>query len=82
MSMKLENVKKHEQSRQHRDSEAAQWASTRPEHAPLELAIQTMERSHVEQMKCLFNSVFYFVVAKSHLRFGNQKFLLATKPRD
>jgi len=36
-SMKLESVKKHEQSRQHRDSEAAQWASTRPERAPIRI---------------------------------------------
>jgi len=52
-SMKLESVKKHKQSRQHRDSEAAQRASNRPERAPMELTIQTMEHSEVEQMKRL-----------------------------
>ena len=62
-SMKLESAKKHEQSRQHRDSDAAQRASTRSEHAPMELTIQNMERDKVEQMKCLFNTAFYLVVA-------------------
>ena len=66
--MKLESVKKHEQSRQHRDSEAAQWATTKPERAPMELAIQTMECSEVEQMKRLFNSAFYLVVAERPFR--------------
>lgn len=36
-SMKLESVKKHEQSRQHRDSEAAQRASTRPERGQIRI---------------------------------------------
>ena len=61
--MKLESVKKHEELKQHKDAEAAQHASARPHHAPMELAIQTMERSEVKQMKRLFNTAFYLVEA-------------------
>ena len=63
-SMKLESVKKHELSRQNKDSEAAQHARARPDRAPMELALQTMERDELEQMKRLFNTVFYLVVTK------------------
>ena len=63
-SMKLESVKKHEGSRQHKDSEAAQRARSRPDLAPIELALQTMERQELEQMKRLFNTAFYLVVAE------------------
>ena len=67
-SMKLESVKKHKESRQHKDAEAAQRASARPHRAPMELAIQTMERSEVGQMKRLFNTVFYLVEAERPFR--------------
>ena len=62
--MKLESIKKHELSRQHKDSEAAHRAHIRPETALMELAIQSMEREELEQMKKLFNTAFYLVVAE------------------
>ena len=49
--MKLESTKKHKLSRQHKDSEASQCARARPDHAPMELVLQTMERDELEQMK-------------------------------
>ena len=67
-SMKLESIKKHELSRQHKDSEAAQRARSRPDRAPMELALQTMERGELEQMKRLFNTAFYLVVAERPFR--------------
>lgn len=63
-SMKLESVKKHELSRQHKDAEAAHRAHVQPDHAPMELAIQKMEKEEVEQMKSLFNTAFYLVAAE------------------
>ena len=48
--MKLESVKKHEQSSQHKDAEVAQRASARPYHTPMKLAIQTIEQNEVKQM--------------------------------
>ena len=66
VSMKLESIKKHELSRQHKDSEAAHRAHIRPEIALTELAIQSesMEREELEQIKKLFNTAFYLVVAE------------------
>ena len=66
--MKLESVKKHTESRQHKDAEAAQRTSARPHRTPMELAVQTMEQSEVEQMKCLFNTGFYLVEAERPFR--------------
>ena len=66
--MKLESVKKHEQSRPHKDAEAAQHASARPYCVPMELAIQTMEQNEVEQMKHLFNTAFYLMEAECPFR--------------
>ena len=48
--MKLESVKKHEQSSQHKDAEVAQRASARPYHTPMKLIIQTIEQNEVKQM--------------------------------
>ena len=66
--MKLESVKKHEQLRQHKNSEAPQCVSAKPDCAPMQLAIQAMERNEAEQMKCLFNTVFYLVQAEHPFR--------------
>ena len=52
----------------HKDAEAAQRASARPHRAPMELTIQTMERSEVEQMERLFNTGFYLVEAERQFR--------------
>ena len=85
-SMKLESVKKHEESRQHKDAKAAQRASARPHRTPMELTIQTMERSEVKQMKRLFNAGFYLVEAEHPFRkkigCGDQKISLATEFED
>ena len=60
----LESSKKQELSRLHKYSEAAQHSCTRPDYSLVELALQTMERDELEQLKCLFNTVFYLVVAE------------------
>ena len=60
-SMKIESIKKHELSRQRKDSKAAQHAHARLDRALMELALQTMERDELEQLKLLFNTVFYLV---------------------
>ena len=62
--MKLESIKKCRLLRQHKYLEAAQCACARPDHAPMELALQTMEPDELEQLKPLFNTVFYLVVAE------------------
>ena len=62
-SMKLESIKKHEQSISHVSSARAHNAQTRPGRAPIELAIHNMERQEFEQMKKLFNTAFYLVSA-------------------
>ena len=67
VSMKLESVKKHELSRQHKDAQAAHRAHIQPAHAPMELAVQKMEKEEVEQMKRLFNTAFYLVSAERPL---------------
>jgi hypothetical protein len=67
-SMKLESIKKHELSMQHKHSEAAQRARARPDRAPMELALQAMEQDELEQMKRLFNTAFYPVVAERPFR--------------
>ena len=66
--MKLESIKKHDLSTQHKDSEAAQRARARPDRALMELALQTMEQDELEQMKRLFNTAFYLVVAERPFR--------------
>ena len=67
-SMKLESVKRHEASQQHADAKAAQLAHTRPEQAPLEAALLTMEQAEFEQMRCLFNTAYYLVQAERPFR--------------
>ena len=67
-SLKLESVKKHEQSKSHKDAAAAHRAQVRPDHAPMELALQSMERKELEQMKKLFTTTFYLVYAERPFR--------------
>ena len=67
-SMKLESIKKHELSAQHKHSEAVQRTHARPDRAPMQLALKTMEQEKLEQMKCLFNTAFYLVVAERPFR--------------
>ena len=62
--MKLESIKKHELSRQHKDSEAAHRAHFRPETPLMELAIQRMEQEELEQMKKIFQHYTLLVVAE------------------
>ena len=54
--MKLESIKKHEQSISHMNSARAHNAQARQGLAPIELAIRNMERQEFEQRKKLFNS--------------------------
>ena len=67
-SMKLESIKKHEQSQTHRDAAGAQRAQVRPDRAPMEVALQSMEREELAQMKRLFNTAFYLVSAERPFR--------------
>ncbi len=53
---------------QRKDSEAAQRARLRPDRAPMELAVQSMERDVLEQIICLYNTAFYLVVAERPFR--------------
>jgi len=57
-SMKLESVKKHEQSMFHKDTAGAHRAHVSPGSALMELAAQSMEW---EEMKKLLKSAFYFM---------------------
>ena len=57
--MKVESVKKHEVSRQHKDSESANRARTRPDETSLERAFMSMEKEQREQMENLFRSAYY-----------------------
>lgn len=65
-SMKLENVKKHEQSQSHKDAAGAFYAQVGP--SPMEVALQSMEREELVQMKMLFNTAFYLVSAERPFR--------------
>ena len=49
-SLKLESVKKHEQSKSLKDAAAAHRAQVRPDHAPMELALQSMEREELDRI--------------------------------
>ena len=60
-SMKLESIKKHEQSKFHKDAAGAHHAQLRPDNAPMERALHSMEREELEQMKRLFTTAFYLV---------------------
>ena len=57
-----------QETRRVKPAQAAQRASARPHSAPMELAIQTMKRNEVEQMKRLFNTGFYLVEADRPFR--------------
>ena len=67
-SMKVESIKKHEGSRQHKDSESANRACKVPNQAPLERAFMSMEREQQNQMEILFRSVYYLVMAECPFR--------------
>ena len=67
-SMKLESIKKHELSRQHKDSEAAQCTHARPDRAQMELTLQTIEQDELEHLKRLSNTAFYLEVAEFPFR--------------
>ena len=58
--MKLESIKKHEQSKSHKDAAGAHRARIRPDDAPIERALHSMERKELEQMKKLFATAFFF----------------------
>ena len=55
-SMKLESIKKPEQSISHMNSARAHNAQVRQGLTPIQLAIRNMERQEFEQMKKLFNT--------------------------
>ena len=65
--MKVESIKKHEVSRQHRDCESATRARARPDKAPLEKAFMNMQGQQ-EQMEKLFRSAYYLVQAEHPFR--------------
>ena len=65
-SMKLESVKKHEQSQSHKDAAGAFYGQVGP--SQMEVALQSMEREELVQMKLLFNTVFYLVSAERPFR--------------
>ena len=52
-SMKVESIKKHESSRQYKDSESAHRPRTKPEESPLERAFMSIEKAQQEQMEKL-----------------------------
>ena len=58
-AMKVESVKKHEQSQQHKD---AYHAHKNPESTPMEVAVQHMAHEELEQIKS--NTAFYLVQAE------------------
>ena len=63
-SMKVESVRKHELSQQHKAAEAAHRAHKHPERSPMEVAVQQMEREELEQVRRLFNIAFSLVEAE------------------
>ena len=67
-SMKVESIKKHEISRQHKDCESANRARATPHEAPLERAIMSMGKEQQEKMEKLFRSAYYLVQAERPFR--------------
>ena len=63
-TMKVESVKKHEQSQHHKAAELSHYAHEHPESAPMEVALQHMAREDLANMKRLFNTAFYLVQAE------------------
>ena len=60
--------KKHEASRQHKDSESANRARKKPNEAPLERAFMSMEKEQQNQMEILFISAYYLVQGERPFR--------------
>ena len=56
--MKLESIKKHEQSKS-QNAAGAHHALVRPDNVPMERALHSMEREELDQMKQLFTTAFY-----------------------
>ena len=64
--MKLESVKKHEQSQSHKDAVGTFYVQVGQ--SPMEVALQNIEREELMQMKMLFNTAFYLVSAERPFR--------------
>ena len=60
--MKLDSVKKHKQSQSYKDAVGAFHAQVSP--SLIEVALQSMEREELVQMRMLFNTAFYLVCAE------------------
>ena len=63
-TMKVESIKKHEHSQQHKDAEASHHVQKHPDRVPMEVALQHMAHEELDQMKKLFNTAFYLVQAE------------------
>ena len=64
----FDEARKHEQSQSHKGAVGANRAEVRPDRAPMEVALQSMEREELTQMKRLFNTAFYLVSAERPFR--------------